>query len=68
MELLEKAKFVQWGSDVRRVYFVSVVRTVEGKDDLRLKGYGVFCMGNTSTPSTKQDISVEELSWIKHGE
>ena len=41
-ELKEKAKFVQWGSDVRREYFGIVARTIEGKGDLRLKDYVVF--------------------------
>ena len=40
--LLEKAKFVQWGSDARRAYFGIVARTIEGKGDLRRKGYVVF--------------------------
>ena len=41
-ELKETAKFMHWGSDVRREYFGIVARTIEGTGDLRLKGYVVF--------------------------
>ena len=41
-ELKEKAKFVQWKSDARREYFGIVAKKIEGKGDLRVKGYVVF--------------------------
>ena len=41
-DLSEKAKFVQWNSDSRKDYFGIVAKKIEGKEDLRGKGFVVF--------------------------
>ena len=41
-DLSEKAKFVQWNSDSRKEYFGIVAKTIEGKDDLRGRGFVAF--------------------------
>ena len=41
-DLSEKAKSVQWDSDSRKEYFGIVAKKIEGKDDLRGKGFVAF--------------------------
>ncbi len=41
-DLSEKVKFVQWNSDSRKEYFGIVAKKIEGKGDLRGKGFVAF--------------------------
>lgn len=41
-EGLEKSTFVRWNNDARKEYFGIVAKKVEGKEELRQRGYLVF--------------------------
>ena len=39
---MEKSTFVRWNNDTRKEYFGIVAKKVEGKEELRQRGYLVF--------------------------
>lgn len=41
-ELKEKSRFVQWHNDLRKEYFGIVAKEIEGKYELREKGFFVY--------------------------
>jgi hypothetical protein len=41
-DLMEKSTFVRWNNDARKEYFGIVAKKVEGKEELRQRGYLVF--------------------------
>ena len=45
-DLEDKSTFVRWNNDARKEYFVIVAKKVEGKKELRQRGYLVFDLDN----------------------
>ena len=41
-DLMEKSTFVRWNNDAHNKHFMTFAKKVEGKEELRQRGYLVF--------------------------
>ncbi|MBW1746040.1 MAG: hypothetical protein JRJ25_06925 [Deltaproteobacteria bacterium] len=41
-DLMDKSTFVRWNNDTHKKYFRTIAENVEGKEELRQRGYLLF--------------------------